>query len=325
MRDVFIVTVTYNSGNVIGYFLESLKSQGINAKVVIVDNNSEDNTLEEVRRFREKCKHDSTCLLRIDVLKLKKNYFYGGGINVALRYIISNYKPDKDSIIIVSNPDVVFDHNALKTLIEKVSKNALVQCTILKDNGLVDNQGFIVSDAITLYKVGENGDVNYVSPLIRYVNFISGACFAATIETFFKIGYFDERIDLYCEDLEFSLRALCRDIEMIIVPECRVIHLESTSITSSRKKWYLLIKNCGYVAYKYFGLKKLLAYLFLKLIFSITLGGKFIVPFIKGLYVLLRNITLHNYNRVKCNLVRSIYSYRILLRYQLWQVRKRLL
>ncbi len=324
MREIFLIVVTYNSAKVIDLFLESLRRQEVHINVIVVDNNSSDNTLDKIYDFRQECIADKRCPLSIDVLSLDDNYFYGGGINKALKYIIQKYNPSKDSVVIVVNPDIVFYKDTLKELVKDIRGGFIYQCTILNRRRRIDNQGFIISDILTSYRVGEGAPADYASPLSDYVNAFSGACFASTLETFLKIGFFDENIDIYCEDTEYSLRALCRKVKIKVLQSCQVLHLESTSIESLEKKWYFLTKNCGYVVYRYFGLTALMKYLFMKIIFSVVMGARFAAAFIKGASGLLADITLNKYSRVKCSKTNGIvYNGSKLLRYQIWQTRRR--
>jgi glycosyltransferase involved in cell wall biosynthesis len=85
---VSIVILTYNAKSTLGDILDkaiqsALNQSYPNIEVLVVDNNSSDDTYEYVRnKYGDKA----------EVVKLTKNYGYCLGNNLALRYISSNAK-----------------------------------------------------------------------------------------------------------------------------------------------------------------------------------------------------------------------------------------
>ncbi len=111
MEKIGLVTITYNSEDVIRDFLKSTLSQTFqNFIVYIIDNNSKDNTLEILKENKDD---------RIKVVQNKKNFGVAKANNQGIELALK----DKCTHVLIINNDVEFE----KELFEKMLK-------IQKDN-----------------------------------------------------------------------------------------------------------------------------------------------------------------------------------------------
>jgi len=318
---IVLITVTYNAEKYIETFLHSLTEQGVNLHLVVVDNNSHDQTVEKIKKFYQVNMINNSII--VDIIKLNRNVFYGPAIDIAVRHLIKKYNYDPNTtILIISNPDVIFEKDSIKNLVNNISKNDIIQCNILKEDGKrIDNQGFLLTTGLTMYKLGENAERGYISKLTRYITFISGACFATYFATFLSIGGFHPAIDLYCDDVELSLRAICKGYRLGVATNAYVIHFESQTMSHQARKWYYIIKNCGYVAFRYLGFRYFLLYLLSKFFVTLQFRNPYmLIAYIKGASKIITHI--HKLTRVKCKRLK-VYSYVKLIKFSLWQDRRR--
>src|SRR5207244_2520602 len=83
---------------------------------------------------------------------------------------------------------------------------------------------------------------------LEEVSAISGACFAMSGALFQQLGGFDERLFLYYEDTDLSLRARLAGYRCIAVPDARVLHDHRAGFSAAklryleRNRWWTLLK-----------------------------------------------------------------------------------
>ena len=107
--DITVLTVTHNSSNVIEDFLNTLDT---NFKLVIVDNNSVDNTKTILKKHNRKS---------INLFFNDKGLGFGSGANIGLKTI-------KSKFVLLVNPDSIIKTNEISKLISaaKNYKNAAI-------------------------------------------------------------------------------------------------------------------------------------------------------------------------------------------------------
>ena len=101
-----IVILNYNDYKTTSEMLENIKNMKVLDHIVVVDNNSSDNSLKELDKYKSK---------KIDIVANKENKGYAYGNNVGIKYLRDNYKCD---YVFISNPDIIVDENTFKVLIE---------------------------------------------------------------------------------------------------------------------------------------------------------------------------------------------------------------
>lgn len=102
---IAVITVTYDSGRIVAEFLESVQraalAANVRAQIVIVDNDSSDDTVAVVsRRFPD-----------VEVVPLASNVGYAAGLNVGLARVPA------DVPVLVANPDVRLERDAIRQLL----------------------------------------------------------------------------------------------------------------------------------------------------------------------------------------------------------------
>jgi len=197
----FIIT-TYNSAGVIDNCLNKINFS--NYEVIVVDNNSSDNTTEIVSKNYP----------LVNLIKNKKNYGYGRANNIGLRATSTPYA-------LILNPDAFIFESDLEKIIVMMDKNPeiAIGAPILL-NSYPHNESDISKEIAIINNnlIGDFGD-------FKAVKYIIGACEILRMEFFKKIGFFDEKIFLYYEDDEICHRTILNNKICAICVDALAYHI----------------------------------------------------------------------------------------------------
>ena len=220
------IVIEYMNHSIIETTLKTLKKVKYqNLKVVVVDAESTDNSLEFVRKnFPD-----------FDLLKVKnKGFAYAN--NKAIKYAFKKY-PDLDYVVLL-NDDLIFNEKMwLKKLVdvgEKLSDVGIVGCKLKYPDGRVYEAGSYSEKFYTLINIkNKNKKSGYVKAVI-------GAVFLIKKEVLQKIGCIDEiYLPFFKEEVDFCERALANGYKTYYVNNTDITHLESYSVMKYKikKKW----------------------------------------------------------------------------------------
>jgi GT2 family glycosyltransferase len=231
---VSIIILNYNAGKLLINCVRSItKSNYLNYEIIVVDNNSNDQSHKE-------CKNE---FKQIKLIENKENFGYCEGNNIGIREANGEF-------ITILNPDTVVNENWLKSLIQAYEKNGegLYQPKILSLNekDIIQSTG----NYIHLFGFGyarDKGEINSnIRGEIEKIGFASGTCLFTSKLVLDKIGLLDPFIFLYLDDLDLGWRAKQIGISSFFVPDSIVFHAESYILKWSSKKFYWLERNRKY-------------------------------------------------------------------------------
>lgn len=226
---VSIIIVTYQTG---GQFIEnclnSLRQLDYqNFEIIIVDNNSTDDTREVLKQQ-----------IQNEILILNKsNRGFGGGCNDGTREA-------KGEVMVYLNMDTVVEKDWLTNLIKPFQQNprtAITGCKmyypdskkiqhaggILHPNGMTEHIGYGKED---------NGDYDQT----QEVDFVTGASFAARKE-FLDLcgGGFDEAyFPAYYEETDLCYRAKLMGYQTLFVHDAVLTHFESPLLNNASDRFH---------------------------------------------------------------------------------------
>ena len=215
---ISIVIPNYNGKRFLECVLSSIKNQTYkNFEIILVDNNSQDNSIEFVQsNFPE-----------VKIIKLTKNYGYAGGANAGI-------KKSKGKIIIVLNNDVELDNHFLE-IIHKyfinhpdISYIAPLSLNYFQRD-IIDTAGDIFTKEGKPFKrfMGEN--IHQISLKEEPIKFISGVAFCVRKEALKKVGLFNEVFFAYLEDVDLSFRLYRAGYKAVFLPDARLYHFEAAT------------------------------------------------------------------------------------------------
>jgi GT2 family glycosyltransferase len=209
LHKTYIIIVTYNGEQWIRKSLDSC----IGINVIVVDNNSTDQTLKIIE----------TEYPKVILLKQKKNLGFGRANNLGISHALQN---DCDYVFLL-NQDAYLEKDAIDRIIA-VHKN---------------NLEYGILSPVHLNGAGNKLDKNF-SSYLRYdannfifrdafknklnevyqITFVNAAAWLLPKETLQKIGGFDPIFFHYGEDDNYCQRAIYHDLKIGVVPKAFVKH-----------------------------------------------------------------------------------------------------
>lgn len=178
-------------------------------KIVIVDNDSVDNSFMKLKQFFRSFEG-------VFVIKTNKNLGYSYGNNYGAKFILKHFEAE---YILISNPDVEIPKNFVKNMmnyLENDSKLAAVSGLMLNyKKEIIASQiawqipnllSYAIMNLEVLVKIYnpikyKNLDLNGNNNNLTYVDCLPGSCFVIRSDILEKIGFFDDNIFLYCEEV----------------------------------------------------------------------------------------------------------------------------
>jgi GT2 family glycosyltransferase len=236
---VYVVTLTWNRRDDTLRCLDSLSKLSYpNARILVVDNASEDDTVIAVRR----------AFPNIEVIINKHNLGFSGGFNVGLRHVMSL----KANYALMINNDTVAAPNLLDELMAYAG---------YADVGLLAPKIFWMDEPNRIWSVGgrrswwnyemiESGNNELDSdrwqqPLER--DYLVGCAWLVKTSLLNKVGMFDEATysPAYYEDSDWCVRARASDLRLLLIPSAQVWHkgAQSSGGYSSPSQVYLMARN----------------------------------------------------------------------------------
>lgn len=223
---VTVLFVTYNSAGVIGAALDSVP-QGVDIRVV--DNASEDTTLQ-VCRDRG-----------IEPIRLDENIGYGAAANLGIRGTESDY-------VFLLNPDIVLDADCLDILTAAAETHTgigLFGPSQFRDAGGVK----IDHDKPVSLLVPQERTGTMLAENVQEVDFLLGSAYLIRRTAFDAVGGFDENIFLFYEDDDFCRRLRDAGWARALVTDAGCHHAVglSTPVTPEivyAKNWHIGWSEC---------------------------------------------------------------------------------
>lgn len=227
--DLSIVTVTYNSEKYIKKLLDSLdKFIPERSEVIVVDNNSSDNTLNILKSRKN-----------IHLIENDSNDGFAKGSNKGAEEARGEY-------LLFLNPDtdIIDDSiNSLLDFIKNTSDAGVVAPTLIEPSGKIQpsvrNLPSIIR-ALEQYYLGVKNSYDAYVPEGNTpieVESVFGAAIMMKQEVFEKIGGFDERYFMYFEDLELCKKIRELGFKIYYLPKTKFIHVVGGSISENKLKW----------------------------------------------------------------------------------------
>ncbi|HUY85730.1 MAG TPA: glycosyltransferase family 2 protein [Acidimicrobiales bacterium] len=239
ISSVAAVIVDYMSAQQTVQAIVSLREQGV-SQIVVVDNadTCDPNVLAgTLGEFDPP----------VQLVRPGVNLGYGAGINRGVASIDGNA-----SIVLVCNPDLVFDQGSISNMIgafdpSRLDPIAIVGPRICSPDGATYPSARRFPDPVTaavhalagFFRPGNRFSKKYRMEDIEMgestqVDWVSGACMMVRRDCFEALGGFDEAFFMYVEDVDLCWRARVAGWRVVYVPSAKVVHLQGVS-TRTRK------------------------------------------------------------------------------------------
>jgi N-acetylglucosaminyl-diphospho-decaprenol L-rhamnosyltransferase len=246
---VLVVTVTYNTGDSLRAFLDSLDTaSAVRPEVVVVDNASEDLTVERA----------AVAAHGVTLLELTRNLGYGAGVTAG----VDEYGAAVDYILI-TNPDVTFSPGSIDRLVQSADR--------MRDAGsfgpkILDADGSVYPSARNLPSLRTGighavfGRIWPLNPWSRSyraehdygtesrdAGWLSGACVLVRKTAFDAIDGFDPGFFMYFEDVDLGARLGAAGWRNVYVPDAVVTHTGAHSTSHSAKRMEQVHHSSAYL------------------------------------------------------------------------------
>jgi len=242
---VLVVIVNYRSAALTVGALASLATErgdhpGL--RVTVVENDSRDGSLDEIRR--SVATHGWSDW--VDLLGMPDNGGFAHGVNAGVRPALTGNDPP-DAFLLL-NPDTVVRPGAIQALVEFLERHpgvGIAGSRLEDEDGTQQHSSFrfpsfwseldsglrlgLVSRLLARHAIAE--------PLRddpHRTGWVAGACVLVRRQVFERAGLMDDRYFLYYEETDFMRRAAAAGFECWYVPASRVVHLvgRSTGVTT---------------------------------------------------------------------------------------------
>ena len=241
MKKLSIIIVNYNSGEELIICIKSIRRylSNILHEIIVVDNNSKDNSRELLR----------INFINIQKIFLKTNTGYAFANNYGIKQSTGDY-------ILLLNPDTILIDSSLGKMIQFLNNNSeigVVGPNLISSKGedhlppdyfpMLKHQ---IMEALFIHKYYLRYRKKYKHQIIKNnlaqyeVDWVSGSCFLLRKEVFKQTGGLDEQFHIYAEDVDWCKRIRERGWRVYCYPKCKIVHLKGTS---THKDFHSLVYN----------------------------------------------------------------------------------
>lgn len=236
MIDLSVVIVNYNVKQFLSTLIDSLykSSNGIESEIIIVDNNSNDGSVEEIAdKFPD-----------VKIIANKENLGFGKANNQGMALAKGKY-------ILLINPDTMVREDTLSKMIKFLEGHpdaGMVGCKVLNPDGtlqLACRRGFPgpwtsftkvagLSKIFPKSKIFSRYNLTYLDENeTHYVDAISGAFMFFKREVYEATEGFDPMFFMYGEDLDLCYRTQQAGYKVYYFPYTEIIHYKGESTKRS--------------------------------------------------------------------------------------------
>ncbi len=206
-----------------------------NYEVLLVDNNSSDNSLEAAEASFGGDPH-------LKIIKNKQNLGFSGGNNLGFNYSQGQY-------VVFLNNDTIVNPNWLSALVIAMEKDqtiGLAQSLIYTIKGdKVLNAGWIFNSfLVNKFELCNNRTSNLKFKPIFEISFPCGASMMIRRELVQKIGLFDAKIPFFYDDTLLALKTWLSGKRVVTVSDSKIRHISgATNVWKIRFTTYHLLKS----------------------------------------------------------------------------------
>jgi len=255
--DLAIIIVSYNVADYIlkciNSLVKDLSGSEIIYEIVIIDNNSNDNSVIDI-----KCHYPN-----IKLIENIKNIGFGRAQNIGIKTVLANN-------YLILNPDTIITNKIVEKLYTHKVKYgpAVVGCRMLDEHTNIQKRVttlprllVTISSIINVKRIFNNRYAIFLLNIIKHINIVndyffdsedsedsesyrsvesvSGSCFLIDGEKIKNIDGYDENIFLYYEDDDLFKRTLNNNWEIHLVNDTGVIHYVEKSSEGNKEILYL--------------------------------------------------------------------------------------
>jgi len=276
---ILSIIVTYNGRALIKDCIESISASQYPSDILVIDNNSTDQTIEMIQSISE----------RVIIRKLSTNIGFGRANNIGLSYALA----EGYDCVFLLNQDAWIRPDCLDLLVKCAEKNP--------EAGIISPL-HLTPDAKSLdpnhgYHIFKLSGVDYTPELLMKmkeqtsfeIKFTNAAAWFIPRKFLTIVGGFDPLFFLYGEDDDLNNRRIFHGLKFLLMPAAKIYHIRATNPSNSNTQ----ISPLSFANKTYS-----LNIAFLKNINSSFFILSFVLP-LKVFKRILINLFSGNYNKIK--------------------------
>lgn len=279
LKKITIIILNWNGWEDTIECLESLYQINYsNYNVILVDNASEDDSLEKIKEYCEGkievksnffeynaynkpiklieiTKEESENVIKFNnipnylnsnekliLIKNDKNYGFAEGNNIGIKYVLEHLNSD---YILLLNNDTVVDKDFLYELIRVAENDPKIGVcgpkTFYYDYEGEKNITNFEGGRINIYKGEAYHITGDISGNPKNVDYIEGSCFLIKREVLNKVGLMDKDYFLYWEETDWCFRIKKENYELKYVPKAKIWHKVNDNLNKTNV--YYMARN----------------------------------------------------------------------------------
>ncbi len=218
---VSIIILNYNCKTFLFRCLSSVfKSDYPNFEVILVDNNSKDDSISYVRKRFESEK-------RLKIVELSENHGFSIGNNMGSKYAKGKY-------LVFLNPDTETNPNWLHELVSAMNLDPNIGVAqpkiLLMDSNRFDTAGCFINRFGLSWSSGAGEEDNGQYDKVKKISYAKGAAFIISADLWEKLGGFDGLFFTYFEETDLCWRVWKVGYKVLYIPTAIVHHVGQGSL-----------------------------------------------------------------------------------------------
>lgn len=236
-KKIGIILVNYNGEKYnIDCIKSILNSTYKNIEIIVVDNNSTDKSVYDLKKSFEK---------KIKIIELNENIGFSGANNIGIKEALESMC----EYVLLLNNDTIIDSKMIENMVEQshLQKEKSVVCPKIyyydTPNIIWSAGGYINwNKGITIqYGMDEEDKGKYDN--VRSVEFATGCCLLIPTQIIKQVGFLSEEYFLYYEDTDYCVRIKEAGFNIIYEPKSIMYHKVSASTGGLKSKTYVYYLN----------------------------------------------------------------------------------
>lgn len=242
--DISIIIISFNTKELTLNCIDSIvkNTKGVEYEVIVVDNASEDGSVEALKKLEEK-------IGNLKIIENKKNVGFGPANNQGM-------KEAEGEFILLLNSDTIISYNLLSEMTEWMRDNEKVgvaTCALRNKDGSLQGTGgyfptltkvfawmFFIDDLPLIDRLIKPFHPMHAQSFYKGTSqfkekserdWITGAFALMRREVVEQVGYFDEDYFMYTEEVDLCYRVKNAGWEVWYLPKWSITHLGGASST----------------------------------------------------------------------------------------------
>jgi GT2 family glycosyltransferase len=254
--EVDVVIVNWNTKDYLRSCLSSLENKNqTKLHIYVIDNASQDGSEEMVGEL----------FPEVNFIQSGGNIGFGRASNLGV-------KAGRSPIVLFLNPDTVVRSGAIDQMATSMTNNdriGALGCRMVYPNGTIQELGLQwfpspITELVNLVAVSDKTPkiLKYRLPYKNpnesgYVKKLYGGCLMVRKEVLHKVGSFDERFFMYCEDVDLCRRISDGGFELYYLYDAEVVHYVGGATEKEESQFSTLMKcqSISQLMDKYYGPK----------------------------------------------------------------------